>query len=98
ARRERHIGSSIITAISGLQSKRIGRIEVPMPRLTYIREPFCSYQPATYLPQLGGNQNGFRSGRRTCPPWVWPLRATSQLPATRSKKAGEWNRAILNAS
>src|SRR5947207_6133645 len=40
------IGAMVIIASSGLQSKRMGKIVIPIPLLTYIREPFFSNQPS----------------------------------------------------
>src|SRR2546430_9189103 len=43
-RRHFSIGAMVIIASSGLQSKRMGKIVIPIPLLTYIREPFFSKQ------------------------------------------------------
>src|SRR5882672_6981386 len=45
-RRHFSIGAMVIIASSGLQSKRMGKIVIPRPLLTYIREPFFSNQPS----------------------------------------------------
>ena len=58
-----------ITVISGEQLNLIGKIAVPIPRLTYKFVPLISNKPLAYLPRFSvGVQNGLRNGILTCPP------------------------------
>jgi hypothetical protein len=83
--RQRRAGFSVTSATSGRQSNRNGRIVIPIPRLTYIREVRFSYQPEMYSPEPRGSQSGLRNGNRIWPPWVCPANAMLTRLASSSK-------------